>query len=68
MSDLGEALVSSRDGAGISGLYRYVPTEGYGFQPVYSAVGYKESLGSRETDQLVEDFSLVGKPGIFTQH
>ena len=55
-------------GAGIGGVYRFVTTEGDGFQPVYSGVGYKESLGSRETDPFVEDFSLVGKPGIFTQH
>ena len=47
MSDLGEALVSSGGGGG--GLcHRYVPSEGYGFQAVYSAIGYKESLGSRK--------------------
>ena len=42
MSDLGEALVSSRGGGGEGGAI------GYGFQEVYSGIGYKESLGSRK--------------------
>ena len=49
MSDLGEALVSSR-GWGVPkkshiGMFH---SEGYGFQAVYSGIGYKESLGSRK--------------------
>ena len=53
MSDFGEALVSSRGGRGggavgggcAIGMFH---SEGYGFQAVYSEIGYKESLGSRK--------------------
>ena len=48
MSDLGEELVSSRRGGGGGLCHRSVPTEGYGFQAVYSGIRYKESLGSRK--------------------
>ena len=44
MSDLGEALVSSRGGGGggggcATGMFH---SGGYGFQAVYSGIGYKE--------------------------
>ena len=33
--------------------------EGYGFQAVYSGIGYiNQGIIFQETDQLVEDFSL----------
>ena len=53
MSDLGEALVSSGGGGerGVvhyKGYIRMFHSEGYGFQAVYSGIGYKESLGSRK--------------------
>ena len=50
MSDVGEPLVSSRGGGG-GGVVPWVcmfHSEGYGFQAVYSGIGYKESLGSRK--------------------
>ena len=51
MSDFGEALVSSRGGRGGGGggcVIGMFHSEGYGFQAVYSGIGYKESLGSRK--------------------
>ena len=49
MSDLGEALVSSRGwGVPKKGYIGMFHSEGYGFQAVYSGIGYKESLGSRK--------------------
>ena len=49
MSDL-EALVSSR-GEGVVPYMGYIGmfhSEGYGFQALYSRIGYKESLYSRK--------------------
>ena len=50
MSDLGEALVSPRKGAGVVPYMGHIGmfhSEGYDFQAVYSGIGYKESLSSR---------------------
>ena len=42
MSDLGEALVSSRGGGGGGCATSMFHSGGYGFQAVYSGIGYKE--------------------------
>ena len=67
MSDLGEALVSFRGGGGggggcATGMFH---SGGYGFQAVYSGIGYKEcdeqwTFNQRELDYVIKlSFVLI---------